>query len=619
MIPYQVFLNAQSMQSAMMLLLGIFIVTVIATIVLTVVAIKRRNIPVIILILLYIVSALTLLCCLYCYNIYQNTQLQTETPDNQFTTTQQTTTVETTIFTEPPTEIPTEAETEPITEPTTEPEPVFAPYKTESSDPANWDVKWQIKPAGDTETYQSEAVISFGNPDEYYPMPGVTTFRGNNHRTGSSYGTVEISEEKLSIEWSNIVGSLNGWSGIGWTGQPLLVQWDEDLRQTMNLYESKKTKENLIEVIATTLDGFIYFYDLEDGTKTRDPLWIGMSVKGTATLDPRGIPLLYVGAGLENKSNGASPKMFVISLMDNSILYSQSASDGWAGRGWCALDSSPQVSADADTLIWPCENGIIYGLKLNTQYDREAGTLTVAPETAVKVKYSNSFKRTLGFESSIVIVNEYAYVGDNGGMLFCINLNTMELVWAQDIKDDLNATPVFEWGEDKQGYLYLGSSMEYANGKSYLYKINATTGEIVWEHIYEDIIYDYNVSGGVLSSPVLGKPGTSMEGMIVFAVAKTHGYTGGTLVALDTETGEVVWERKMDNYAWSSPAAIYDKEGIGYMIFGDSAGHVFLLNDQGETMTYIGLGSVLEASPVVFNNMFVMPARSGYVYGIKIS
>ena len=75
----------------------------------------------------------------------------------------------------------------------------------------------------------------------------------------------------------------------------------------------------------------------------------------------------------------------------------------------------------------------------------------------------------------------------------------------------------------------------------------------------------------------------------------------------------------MDNYAWSSPTAIYNKMGTGYMIFADSAGIVYLLNDKGETLSYVGLGSVIESSPVVFNNMFVMAARSGYVYGIEIS
>lgn len=615
MFPSPVFLSIQPMQYALFILLGIFVVTAITTVVLTVIAVKSKRIPAIVLILIYIVSILTLVCCFYCHNVYQDIMLEAEAPSDDFVPTQEQTTTETTV----PTQVPTEIETEPVTEPTTEPEPVFEPYKTDSSDPENWDVTWQILPANDAETYSSETEISFGDPENYYPMPGVTTFRGNNHRTGSSYGSVEIADENLSIKWTNTVGSLNGWSGIGWTGQPLVVQWDEDLRQTMKLYDSKKDKENLTEVIATTLDGYIYFYDLEDGSKTRDPLWIGMSVKGTATLDPRGIPMLYVGAGLTNDADGAAPKMFVISLIDNSILYSRSAYDNWAGRSWCALDSSPQVSGDADMLIWPCENGIIYTLKLNTQYDREAGTLSVDPETAVKVKYSSNHNHTLGFEASIVIVKEYAYIGDNGGMFFCINLNTMELVWAQDIHDDLNATPVFEWGEDGQGYLYLGTSMEYANGTSYLYKLNATTGEIVWEYTYTDIVYDYDVSGGVLSSPVLGKTGTSLEGLVIFSVGKTHGYAGGTLVALNSKTGEVVWENKMDNYAWSSPTAIYDKMGTGYLIFGDSAGHVFLINDQGETLTYIGLGSVIESSPVVFNDMFVMAARSGYVYGIKIS
>ena len=93
----------------------------------------------------------------------------------------------------------------------------------------------------------------------------------------------------------------------------------------------------------------------------------------------------------------------------------------------------------------------------------------------------------------------------------------------------------------------------------------------------------------------------------------------GILVALDTAPGEVVWEKEMDHYAWSSPVAVYNKQNTGYLIFGDASGYIYLINDKGETLTYIGLGSVIESSPVVFNDMFVMAARSGYVYGIKIS
>ena len=193
-----VFLNIQPMQSALLILLGILVATVITAIILTVKAVKYRRIPAIVLILVYLVAVLTLACCFYCHNVYQNSLTSKDMPADDFTPTQPTTTEATAI---PEETIPTEAETEPITEPTTEPEPeiVFAPCKTEASDPANWDINWQILPADGSDSYVSETEVVFGEPDNYYPMAGVTTFRGNNHRTGSSYGSVEITEEKLSV------------------------------------------------------------------------------------------------------------------------------------------------------------------------------------------------------------------------------------------------------------------------------------------------------------------------------------------------------------------------------------------------------------------------------------
>ena len=71
------------------------------------------------------------------------------------------------------------------------------------------------------------------------------------------------------------------------------------------------------------------------------------------------------------------------------------------------------------------------------------------------------------------------------------------------------------------------------------------------------------VSGGVLGSPVLGKYGTNLEGLVIYPIAKINGYSKGLLVALDTETGEVVWEETMSRYSWSSPVALYDDNGEG--------------------------------------------------------
>ena len=85
-------------------------------------------------------------------------------------------------------------------------------------------------------------------------------------------------DKTLSMAWTANSTKLPGgiWEGSGWTGQPLIVKWDDATKAIMNLYADKKTKADLVEVIYATLDGHIYFLDLEDGSRTRDPIKMGM-------------------------------------------------------------------------------------------------------------------------------------------------------------------------------------------------------------------------------------------------------------------------------------------------------------------------------------------------------
>ena len=73
----------------------------------------------------------------------------------------------------------------------------------------------------------------------------------------------------------------------------------------------------------------------------------------------------------------------LIDLSKGDILYEHGADDTDAlrtdNKNWSAYDSAPLVDAETDTLIWPGENGLIYVIKLNTQYDKEAGTISVSP------------------------------------------------------------------------------------------------------------------------------------------------------------------------------------------------------------------------------------------------
>ena len=511
--------------------------------------------------------------------------------------------------------------------------PEFSAHSEQGTDPDSFSVRWEIF-EGDTlrHSYQREEQIFFGEPETYFALPGVSTFRGNNYRNSASYGTAAVTEKTLTTVWTKDTGVIQGgtWSGNGWTGQPLIVCWDARTRQIMNLRPEKKNKETLTEVIYASLDGKIYFLDLEDGSQTRDPIDVGMCFKGAGTLDPRGYPLLYVGSGDVN-AEGERPRMFVISLIDGEILYQYGHDDDLAYREdnerWCAFDSAPLIHGDTDTLIWPGENGILYTIRLNTAYDQTAGTISVSPDAPVLTRYltgrTNSASYWSGYEASASIVGNYLYISENGGMFFCVDLNTMELVWAQDTKDDSNSTPVFEKVSDTEGYLYTAPSLHWTQDVNYqgvisIYKLDAVTGEIVWEKPY-DVHTVPGVSGGVQSSPLLGKPGTALEGLIFYAIARTDTSESGTLVALDTATGREVWRLNMDYYAWSSPVEVYDEAGNGYVILCDSNGTAHFIDGvTGQVADTLYLGGLVEASPAVYNDMLVVGTRLKKICGIRI-
>ena len=620
------------MHSALIVLLGICGITLLLCILVTIAKIVsrrrgNRGISGFVIFLLYLTLALVM-GTVYLSGMIYITAPELELPPEAPTiATIPPTQAPTEAPTRAPTEAPTEAATELPTEPPTEAptEPPFAPAMRDTSDPELFGINWEIIVNDEiVESYTREEPIFFGDGADYFALPGIATFRGSNYRDNATYGTAKVTKGALTQVWSHRIGSLDGWGGCAWTGQPLVVQWDEQTKAIMNLYDSAKNKEDLVEVIYATLDGQIHFFDMQTGKKTRNPIDVGMNFKGAGALDPRGYPILYVGSGLY--TFGRVPCMYAISLIDGSILWKYSgANEKFEHRDWNAFDSSPLVHAETDTLIWPGENGILYTIKLNTQYDKAAGTLSLNPDTPVKTRYTSNYTKSgryHGYESSVSIVENYLYVSENGGLFYCVDLNTMELVWAQDTKDDSNSSPVFEWGSDGNGYLYTAPSLHWTAkakaGSVSMYKLNAQTGEIVWE-VSRDCVTVENVSGGVQATPILGKEGTTIENMVIYAVARVPSAYDGTLVALNRETGEVIWEISTANYAWSSPVPIYTEEGKAYIAFVNASGKIRLVDGEtGKVLYALGLGETAEASPVVFGNMMVLGTREG-VYGIKIS
>ena len=82
-----------------------------------------------------------------------------------------------------------------------------------------------------------------------------------------------------------------------------------------------------------------------------------------------------------------------------------------------------------------------------------------------------------------------------------------------------------------------------AGGYSYIRKINALSGELIWEKKYK-CIYNPDIAGGALGSPVIGK--NDISNLVIYTIAKTDMQNRGKLIAFDKETGEEAWVLDMN-------------------------------------------------------------------------
>ena len=523
---------------------------------------------------------------------------------------------------------------QPTPTPTPEPTPTpvglpsFKPHSVDGTEPERLISSTAIMVDGEVvEEYESDYEINFDLPERYTELEGIVTFRGDNFRSGAAYGTAAVSSKTLTKVWSKSTSGLSDtdgtyWSGSGWTGQPLVVKWPEATRKNISaMYDWAREKEGLVEVIYATLDGHVYFYELTSGEYTRDPLNLGFNYKGAGALDPRGYPILYVGSGVDSV-NGRS-RVKVVNLIDNSVMFEFGHNETFANRGWHMFDSSPLVSAETDQLIYPGENGILYIIHLNTKYNEQTGELSVDPDNIVKWKYNgvrSGSRYWLGVESSAAIINNYIFLADNGGNLMCLDLNTLKLVWVQDVLDDTNCSPVVDI-EDGHPYIYISTSFHYG-WRSYstaaipIFKIDAETGEIVWRTDYTCYTVQ-DLSGGVQGTIAVGK--NKLSDMIFVPVARTPGASSGTLAALKKDTGEVVWEKETSMYSWSSPVDFYDADGNGYLLYCNSGFNMFLIDGKtGEQLDYMNLGGNIEASPAMYGNYAVVGTRAMRTYCIQV-
>ena len=561
------------------------------------------------------------------------------------------------LWTEEPTEEPT---AEPTAEPTEEPTPAPTALPTITPSPAP-----TVSPVPRLEAYagsgslkSTENVYSGSksttvsraagyvapNPDQYsyYVSAGVLTFRGDNFRRNAAYGTAEVEKQQLSVLWQVPLGSLktddNGTLyGVGWTGQPAIVKWTKEVREGMNLYDEKKATSKLREVIFGAQDGKIYFLDLTDGSATRDPINVGYPLKGSVSIDSMDRPLLAVGQGISKLPNKTgSIGLHIYNLVDGKEAYflngrKSNSQVQYSTNG--AFDGTALFlnnNRDVDALIVAGENGLLYTLDLNSKFVYPSERLDPDAVLSMSIKPTVLYLRTkanaekdalVSVESSVAMYDQYIYMADAYGVIRCVDSDTMKTVWAMDGGDNIDAAMALDMDNETSVSLYTGNTAYNRLGSKKevtIRRMNALTGETLWTYSIK-CDYDKNQLSGCKASPVIGQ--NSISDLVYFTVNKVSG-GGSKLLALDKQTGRLVWEYAMKDESISSPVAVYNEKGAAWIIQGDEGGNLTMLNARtGAVKSTINLGGPIEASPAVYKDYLVVGTcgkNNANMYCLKI-
>ena len=519
----------------------------------------------------------------------------------------------------------------PTSEPTAEPTPATTqalpvltpdPPGEQRPDHPAWGYGYEVYTDGQrVDAFESDT-LSFPEDGTYTALEGVLTFRGGNLRQNGAYGSAALEARDFKVLWSRRIGAIDSgytrWTGVGWTGQPVLVRWPEDLRRGMNIDAAFQSRDDLVEGIYGTLDGNIYFFEAGTGKPTRPPIKLGFPIKGSVSVDPRGYPLLYVGQGI-SRANGRTGSIGwrVYSMIDQRELFFLDGRDPLCPRDHGAFDGVCLVDGAADTAILGGENGLFYRIKLNTRFDREAMSVSVSPRVTA-YRYRCALSGELGIENSVAAWGGYAWFADNSGLLTCLDLNAMAPVWLLDTGDDTDASIALEPCDDGRLALYTVNQVDKQGreGRCTMRRVDAMTGISDWSFSVK-CTSDGDNGGGGFASPLVG---TGPYGdYVYFNICRTEG--GGTLFCLNKADGALVWQRDIATGSWSSPVLVRRPDGTGVLVVANATGRGMLrMFDpaSGKKLGGIQLRGLIEGSPAVFDDTLVVGTRDCRIYGVRL-
>lgn len=431
-------------------------------------------------------------------------------------------------------------------------------------------------------------------------VDGLTMFRGNPTRT--FYGTGPVPEspseawkypESPMCSSSSVGAETTVWCGMGWTGQPVVYE----------------RSDGVTELIFGAFDRAVHFVDAETGQDIRPRFITGDLIKGSVTLDPDGFPLLYFGSR-DNKL-----RIIALDREEPELLWSLDANEvnGIWNNDW---DGNPVVVDDV--MYEGGENGWFFAYRLNRSLGAD-GLVEVSPSQLVAIPGYNDdliarSGRNVSIESSVAVYDQRVYFTNSGGRVVGLDISSIETGDAPIVFDyyaggDIDATPVV----DSDGFLYVSVEYEPAQMDVAERERNLEVGQLVKLDPNADgdpRVWGVDLVSGAGDSGLWSTPAL-YEGTLY---VNTH---TGNLIAVDADSGRIVWNDPVGFHSWSSPAVV-----DGTLIVATCTGELrgYSLEDPASPTPIWNVQvspSCLEATPAIWNGTIYIGSRDGHIRAFR--
>jgi outer membrane protein assembly factor BamB len=447
----------------------------------------------------------------------------------------------------------------------------------------------EAETGGTSTTAAGEAAPASG-----FEVPGLLTFRGG--PTRSYYGEGPV-PERPEVLWSypgqsggmcaeSSVGSeTKVWCGTGWTGQPSVFE-----------------RDGRTWVVFGAYDRSVHFVDFETGQDILPPFPTGDIIKGSVSVDGEGLPLVYSGSR-DNKLHVIAidrPQPTELWTLDAQAVSPTMWNDDW--------DGSPLVLGDY--LYEGGENSQFHVVKLN-RTTGEDGLVQVAPELVFNtpgwddelINALNTRQQDVSIENSVAYHDGVIYFANSGGLVQGWDVsgigdgrqpNRVLRYWTGD---DTDASVVI----DEDGFLYVGVENERGNSRAaevgQLLKLDPSKPD-------NPLVWSVKDPRGFWTTPALHKD-------IVIAASD-----GGTVYAVDRESGAVRWQFELPPPTWQSAVIVDD-----VLIQGDCSGvlHGYDVSDTSvapRELWTVTLEGCIESTPAVWNGRIFVGTRAGRFYAM---